>query len=81
MASLIDFKSKNMYVQNKLKIICIKNKPNARYFVPLVGLNKIIKNEIAIRIYKIVHATGKYVGGGVKGGFINFLYHKFIIKV
>jgi len=43
------------------------------------GLNKIIKNAIVISVYKIPHATGKYAGGGVSGGFLNVSYQKFIL--
>ena len=43
-----------------------------------LGLNNIIINDIAIKEYNIFHAIGKYVFGGVNGGFTNVSYQMFI---
>jgi hypothetical protein len=43
------------------------------------GLDKTIKNETVIRKYKMLHAIGKYDGGGVNGGLIREEYQGFIV--
>ena len=49
------------------------------YFSLEDGFERTTKNEIAIRVYKIAHATGKYAAGGVSGGLFRFAYHSFTL--